>query len=325
MSAERAQTRAIVALLCVTVIWGWTFTWMKAALNAAELTLGPGSAIVSIGVFLTLRFGVAALVLPLVSRSARRGLADRGNLADGAVLAAIIFSGFALQMFGLTEVSPAVSAFLTSTYVVFTALISVGMGRERLGRVLVFGVGLVTVGASLISGPPQVSFGLGEWLTVASAVVFAVHIVATDRITRRRDPMVISTISFALVAGSSALVAAVGGADAATWEALLSNRAFVVNVGYCAVLGTLCALVMLNLFQRALSPVRAAILYTLEPVWAALIALVAGLQPVDGWLVGGCALLLVGNLIAEFGQRSGAATAPELAAIDGEGDRAADR
>jgi drug/metabolite transporter (DMT)-like permease len=324
MGARKGEGRAIAALLGVTVIWGWTFTWMKAALNAAEHVLGAGSSTAAIGVFLVLRFGIAGALLPLINRSARTGLRHLGNWLDGGLLAVIIFAGFALQMFGLTEVSPAVSAFLTSTYVVFTALMSVWTGSERLGRALVVGVGLVTLGASLISGPPQVSFGVGEWLTVASAVVFALHIVATDRITRRREPMVISTISFTLVAAISALVVAAAGVDVAMLKALLGERAFVVNVGFSAVLGTLVALVALNVFQRALSPVRAAILYTLEPVWAALIALAAGMQPVDAWLIGGCGLLLAGNLVAEFGPRLAGTAARELDVVDGEGHRGTD-
>ena len=59
------------------------------------------------------------------------------------------------------------------------------------------------------------------------------------------------------------------------------------------------ALTLLNSFQRELSPVRAAILYSLEPVWAAIIALATGLMQLDFWLLVGGGGLLVGNLIVE--------------------------
>ena len=66
----------------------------------------------------------------------------------------------------------------------------------------------------------------------------------------------------------------------------------------------------MNVFQRELDPVRAAILYAIEPVWAALIAIALGLGEADRWLwIGGLALL-GGNLIAELGSIARGKTAP---------------
>jgi drug/metabolite transporter (DMT)-like permease len=80
---------------------------------------------------------------------------------------------------------------------------------------------------------------------------------------------------------------------------LLRTPAFLVPVGLSGALGTGVALTLLNAYQRELSPVRAAILYSLEPVWAALIAVAVGLMSVDTWLLIGGSGLLVGNLIVE--------------------------
>ncbi|HIH81981.1 MAG TPA: hypothetical protein HA309_06070 [Candidatus Thalassarchaeaceae archaeon] len=71
----------------------------------------------------------------------------------------------------------------------------------------------------------------------------------------------------------------------------------------CAVLGSLVALLVLNIFQKQVTPVRAAILYALEPVWAMLGSLVLGLEgDVTFWLPVGAAALLIGNLVVEYEQ-----------------------
>ena len=101
---------------------------------------------------------------------------------------AILYAGFLLQMFGLEGVDPAVSAFLTSLYVGFVALFTSILDKKPLGMVAVVGVLMVTIGAAFISGPPQLSFDTPEWLTVLCAVLFAAHIVATDKVTRRSPP-----------------------------------------------------------------------------------------------------------------------------------------
>ncbi|GIS44656.1 MAG: hypothetical protein Ct9H90mP16_17260 [Candidatus Poseidoniales archaeon] len=73
----------------------------------------------------------------------------------------------------------------------------------------------------------------------------------------------------------------------------------------CAVLGSLVALLVLNIFQKQVTPVRAAILYALEPVWAMLGSLVLGLEgDVTFWLPVGAVALLIGNLVVEYEQIS---------------------
>ena len=66
----------------------------------------------------------------------------------------------------------------------------------------------------------------------------------------------------------------------------------------------------MNVFQRELDPVRAAILYAFEPIWAAVFAIALGLDRFTLWLVVGGAILLAGNLIAELGQGQKQAAQP---------------
>ncbi|MDE0916528.1 MAG: hypothetical protein OSB57_15250, partial [Planctomycetota bacterium] len=56
--SSNERRHALYALLAVTVVWGWTFVWMKQALSQAQLTLGTDGEAAARGLFLTLRFGV---------------------------------------------------------------------------------------------------------------------------------------------------------------------------------------------------------------------------------------------------------------------------
>lgn len=307
MTAAPNRLRATLALLVVTLIWGGTFVWNKQAVEATEETLGPGGATVGIGLFLMLRFGLAALLMPLW-RPARQGLHERGNASGGLWLAIPLTLGFVLQMFGLQDVSPAVSAFLTSLYVVFTALIGRFTGRS-LGWHLWAGVGLATLGAAFIEGRPDLTFGLGELLLVVSAFIFAVHILITDHVTRRRPPLAVTTWSFGWVAVGAGLLTAFGwlrAGEAVSVEAVIDlvlHPGFLWPLVLTTVLATNLALSLMNLFQRELPPVRAAVLYACEPIWASLYGWATGHDTITTWLVFGGGALLLGNLLTELGPR----------------------
>ena len=330
-TAARAPRKALLAILLVTVIWGWTFVWMKQATSAGSAwlsafapTCAPGAefeqigASCVIGTFMALRFCASVLLLALLSRRARAGL-DAASWRGGLLLGSLLLGGFLLQMFGLQSVSASVSAFLTSLYVLFTAAITAWQTRSAPLPRLVAGALLATLGAAYIGGPPQVAFGIGEWLTIASALVFAFHIVYTDRITKRVDPLPITLASFVVVAVGSLATAAFAFTNAQAPElaqiaVLLADAEFLVPLACSTVFATLLAITLMNLFQRELNPVRAAILYALEPVWAALIAIGGGSEVPNRWLYLGGGALLLGNLVAE-GLRA-APVAPAAASDD---------
>ena len=143
--------RAVLAILAVTFLWGGSFVWMDQALGATRAEFGVDAEPLGIGLIVLLRFGISAMVLPLVLPAARRGL-DAAVWRGGAALGVLLLIGFYLQLFGLRGVTPAVSAFLTSLYVLFVALIGIVVHRRGLGRPLLFGALLATAGAAFISG-----------------------------------------------------------------------------------------------------------------------------------------------------------------------------
>ena len=302
----KAIRKATLALLGVTVLWGGTFIWMQQSLNAAATAMPniPEDDVVVF--FVMMRFILAAIVLVTIIPRARAGFAKKEVWKGGAWLGLIVWGGFLLQMLGLTEVTPAVSAFLTSLYVVFTALIGVALGRQKLTGFAILGVLLATFGAGWISGPPQLNFGVGEWLTVGCAFLFGAHIIVTDRVTKIVDPIEVTATMIVTVAALSTMVYLIVAFDTISdFIGLMGDLDFLFPLLCCAILGSLVALLVLNMYQKEVTPVRAAILYALEPVWAMLGSLLLGLEgDVTFWLPVGAAALLIGNLVVEYDQIS---------------------
>ena len=301
-----AARKATLALFGVTLLWGGTFIWMQQSLDAAELALPNASQNEIATFFVMMRFVIAAALLVLILPRARKGFVNKEVWKGGAWLGLIVWGGFLLQMIGLTEVTPAVSAFLTSLYVVFTALIGVALGQQKLTKYAIAGVLLATFGAGWISGPPQVEFGIGEWLTVGCAFLFGAHIIVTDRVTKIVDPIEVTATMILTVAALSTVVYLVVAFDTISdFVSLMANTDFLFPLLCCSILGSLVALLVLNMYQKEVSPVRAAILYALEPVWAMLGSLLLGLEgDVTFWLPVGAAALLIGNLVVEYEQIS---------------------
>lgn len=289
--------QAAFALFTVTIIWGWTFIWLKRAMTVAD---AYGAGVLGATLFVTLRFALGGVLLPL-SPTVRKAWRGRAVWRDGGLLAGFMLGGFLFQMIAIAQLTPAVSAFLTSLYVVFTALILAGWYGRLQSAPLLGGALLATFGAGWIQGPPQLHFNWPEWLTVISALLFAGHIIATDVVTRRVSPIGVTFTSIVLAALASLLLLNLQLIVQPTEVAgLLRDPDFLVPLLLSAFFGTFIALLLVNLCQKLLDPVRAAILYALEPIWATLLAITYGLATVNTWLLLGGGALLLGNLIAEL-------------------------
>jgi len=274
---------------------------MKQALNELQPEIEAYGSNRVVGVLVAARFAIAALVMVIFFPKARTALRDKEQWKGGALLGGVMLVGFVTQMIGLDEINPAVSAFLTSLYVVFTALITILMTKSQPSRVLMFGVLLATFGAGFIQGPPHLTWGFGEVMTVVCAVFFALHIIYTQRITQVMDPVGVTQTSFAVVAlGAVAMVLLLGGGRSIEeWRFIFADGVF-IPVLCLGIGGSFFCLLLLNMYQRYLHPIQAAIIYALEPVWATTYGLGLGLVDWSTWILIGGGALFLGNIVVEL-------------------------
>jgi len=297
------RRKATWGLLAVTVAWGATFIWMKQAMDAIQPEIETYGRTPVVAALVGGRFLIAFIALFIISKEARTGLGNPELWKGGLILGAILLAGFITQMIGLDSITPSTSAFLTSLYVVFTALITTKITGQRVTRTMILGVALATFGAGFIEGPPHLSWGWGEVLTVICAVFFALHIIYTQQITQRMSPVGVTSTSFLVVTIGSLVVAFLSGGKS-TFDALsvVNNEGVIIPLLCLGLIGSLFALLLLNSLQRFLHPVQAAIIYALEPVWATIFALGLDMTPWTGWIAVGGGALLVGNLMVELRQ-----------------------
>jgi drug/metabolite transporter (DMT)-like permease len=288
---------AVIALVCVTAAWGSTFFLLKDAVTR----IPPAD-------FLAVRFALAAVVLLVAAPGALRRL-PAVRWRQGVVLGVVYGVAQLLQTAGLAHTAASVSGFVTGMYVVFTPLLAAVVLRRPVGRVTAVAVALATAGLAALS-LRGVAVGFGELVTLASAVLYAVHILGVGAWTTARDALGLSVVQMGTIALVCTPFALPGGitlpATGADWVALV----------YMALVAGALALVVQTWAQAHLAATRAAVIMTMEPVFAAGFAVAfGGESPTARMLLGG-ALVLSAMYLAELGpRRSADAEVPHLGPV----------
>jgi drug/metabolite transporter (DMT)-like permease len=238
------------ALVAVTAVWGLTFVQVKDAVK-----------IYPVLPFLALRFAIAALVLAPFAAGRLRGLGRRG-LGSAAIAGGLLAAGYTLQTLGLERTSVSSAGFVTGMYVVLTPLIAFACFHARIGRVTWAGVALATFGLALLAGVHQGQIA-GNLLVLAGAAVYSLQIVLMERYAPRYD--VLGFTLFEMVVAFAVLaVAAVPTFEVphgwTVWRALLVTGIFASALAF----------LVQTWAQRITTATQTALVFTLEPVFAAL-------------------------------------------------------
>jgi drug/metabolite transporter (DMT)-like permease len=285
---------AHLLLLGVVLVWGTTFSLVKAAL--AETT--PL-------VFNLLRMTLAFGVLAAVNWPSLRGL-TRSDLKLGAAAGVFLGLGYQLQTSGLKHTTASKAAFLTGLVVVIVPLLSMLPGVAPVGTLnptfdtyagaLLAFAGLVLLttpagsGAALFSG-----IGLGEWLCLGCAMAFAAHLLMLARAAPRVSARRLGTLQIGFAALVMLVTLPLGGrghfhGTAVVWIAL----------GVTAVLATAAAFTIQSWAQQHLPASHTALIFTLEPVFAWLTSLLFFGERMGRRALLGAGLILMGILLAEL-------------------------
>jgi drug/metabolite transporter (DMT)-like permease len=273
---------ALVALVLVTVVWGLTFVQVKDAVAVYPLFS-----------FLAVRFAIGSLaLLPFTLTRARR-TAWKGSIPAGGLLGLLVAGAYAFQTAGLARTTVSGSGFVTGLYVVLTPLLAIFLLRRRTEPATWLAVALSGIGFAMLSGIPQGS-RVGNALVLVSAFLWAVQIVLMERFAPRFDPVGLAFGEMlTCVAGFAAIALTRGDLGVprgwTVWGALLVTGLLASAFGF----------LVQSWAQRRVSAVRTAVVFALEPVFAALFGvLLAGDRL--GWLGwSGCAVIMAGIVLAE--------------------------
>ena len=279
--------KAHILLVLVSFAWGATFVLVKNAL-----------ALISPLVFNSLRMTVAAIALAVLFHRALKGI-TRQAVLGGFIVGVFLYLGYAFQTTGLRLTTPSKSAFITGLYVVFVPLIVALSGRRIPNRWTLAGVASAFVGLYLMSIPTGEGFSLasinrGDLLTLACAVSFALHIFTIGRVTRRCGYELLSILQVTTAALLMALTIPAE-TPRITWS---TQVAFVIL--FTSLICTAAAFSIQSWAQQFTPPTHTALIFALEPVFAALASYVLVGERLGPRGTIGAILILGGILISEL-------------------------
>jgi drug/metabolite transporter (DMT)-like permease len=289
---QRHALRADLLMLLTAMIWGSGFVAQTAGMDH----IGPY-------LFSGLRFALGSIcLLPLILRRPASGpapepLMTRGLLQGGIVMGIALALGINLQQVGLLFTSVTNAGFITGLYVIVVPLLGLLLGHKT-GMGTWLGCVLAVIGMFLLSVGDNFQVASGDWLQLIGAFVWGGHVILVGLFASRHDPIRLAFLQFATCSVISLILALIFEPIAldsiiAAGPALLYGGVFAVGVGYT----------LQVVAQKHAIASHAAIILSLEAVFAA----IAG-----AWFLGealqlrgyvGCALMLAGMLLAQLWPR----------------------
>jgi len=245
------------ALLTVSAAWGLSFIVMKDAIQRQ-----------SVNNFLFTRFALAVIVMILI-RPQTIKLFNKDLLQRGGLAGIFLGLGYIAQTLGLERTGAAITGFITGLYVVLTPLIASIVLKEKITKFTWLCIAVATFGLGLLS-IRGFSVGIGEMFVLASAVLFAAHIIALSKWSLGRDVYAMTVIQLTMCAILAGLASAVEGyslpPDRGVWSVVI----------FTAVFATALAFIVQTWSQAHMSATKVAVILTMEVVFAALFAILLG-------------------------------------------------
>ncbi|MDR2136812.1 MAG: DMT family transporter [Synergistaceae bacterium] len=274
-------------LVVCAAIWGLGFVAMKDALSVY-----PASWL------LFFRFGGGALLMgACFFRHIAR--ATRSALKGGFFIGVFLFLGMSIQTWGLNYTTAGKQAFLTASYVVMVPLLLWGLRRVFPGWAAILGALVCFAGMGLLTSGMTGALNRGDVLTVASALFFALQIIAIGHYAggagSKEDPLILTFVQFAVAAFLSLC-----------WAFLFEGRLNpqgtrgLLEIFYVTVFCTFFCFLVQNVAQKVTPPAHASILLGLESVFGALSGVVLLNEPFSLRMGAGCGLIFGAILLVEL-------------------------
>ena len=291
-------------LFLTALIWGSAMIFQKMGMDH----IGPF-------LFGFFRFTIGALVLiPVILLFSRTGgageqdrTAGRGQTAGrnpilkdrtlmiGSLLCGLTqFGGGSFQQVGLVYTTAGKAGFITSLYIVIVPILMIFL-RRRLNAITWIGIFVAVIGLYLLSITEAFTIQLGDGLEIGAAIVYAVQLLLIDYYAVRTEPLRLAMLQF-LVAGILSGLVAVG---FETWTAA-AIAACMVPILYTGILEVAAAYTLEIIGQRTTAPHVAAIIMSLEALFAAVCGALFLGEHMSGREILGCALMMAAFVIVQL-------------------------
>jgi drug/metabolite transporter (DMT)-like permease len=277
------KVKAIVLLLIGTIFWGMTFVFIKDAVSLMSVTG-----------FLGYRFLLAGIVLALIFIRRLKGLNVK-TFKYGLLMSVPLLASFLAQTIGLQYTTASKGGFITGLSVVFVPLI-LSVLQRKMPRMNIFvAVIMATSGLALLTLGSSLHLNVGDTWVFLSAILFAIYIIMVGNISRKCDGILLSISQFLIVGVLCTAYAGFNGelivpTQFKLWQAILFTALFATAFMYT----------VQNYYQKYISEITTSIIFSFEPLFAAVTAFFyLNEELTEKTLVGGL-LIFIGILFAEL-------------------------
>lgn len=246
-----AMNRVYFFLVLTTLFWGGSFLFTKI-----------GVATIPPQLFVLIRFTLATAIMLLVCAGRLRKL-DYGTITRGMAVGVALGLTNLSFVFGIQGTSISRAGVLNNLFVLFIPVITKMVWRDRIGRVNTAGIALAVAGIALLATGGGGGFNRGDFFSTFCAFLIACHIISVSKVLKDDDVFLVTLVQFAtvsLIAGVATLLLPL--------PAFTFTTPAVMSIIYCAVLPTVFCFTLQNIYQRYVTPTRAGLIYTLDPVWS---------------------------------------------------------
>ena len=280
--------KAELILLFVTFLWGLSFPLIKLSLDTVSPVL-----------FNFIRFLMTLLFFLILFKSKLRNVSFR-ELKPGLLLGLFMVLGFIFQTIGLQYTTATKSAFITAANLIFIPFIQYAVMRSKPKLNSLLGAIVVIIGLYILSESFEIIPNIGDLLTLFCAFFFAIHIVLLNKFSGSSDLKI-------LILGQFVTSAVLGLIFTFFYEHLVMNEinftlkpVLIVTLIYTTIFSTLISIVLMTKFQHLTTPLRAGIIYNMEPLFALLFAYLILNEIMNANQISGAVIMVCGLMISEF-------------------------
>lgn len=242
-------------LILVTIVWGSTFFIIKDTVSTVNEYLI---------VFIRCFQAFAVMFIYQLFKN-RKKLLNKSALIYGFIIGVLLAITYGAQTIGLKYTSTGHSAFITSSAIIIVPFILYFFFKSRLFKVDILAVAIVFIGLFLLTYDFDTRMNIGDIITVITALSYAFHVVLAGRFVQKTDAVTIVTYQFLGASVFSLLLFIFTNNQPIT----ISSKAW-SSLIYLGVIGTLFCYFIMVWVQKYVSSLKVAIIFSLEPVFAAI-------------------------------------------------------
>ncbi len=279
------QQKANVLMVIVTMFWGLSYTFMMMGLEALQTYN-----------IVALRCTIAFIIAGLIFYKKMKNVSSK-TLVYATIQGFLLFTVFALSLFALETTTASNAGFILSLTVVLVPIFTSIMERSLPSRAVSIAIVCTMIGVMILTIKDSFAFQVGDILVAIAAICYAIYLILNSRFTKSVDSIAYGVYQIGFAALFGIIL---------TWlfetPALPStSNSWIAILGLGVVCTAFCFIAQ-SVVQQYTSPTHTGLIFSLEPIFAALFASLFIGELITGQLLIGGAFILIGNLVAQFEQ-----------------------